>query len=51
MKHFVLILLFAFTSLSIAQGIDSTIVEKDSVIVEEQTPPVTQPTSPTASKW
>ncbi len=51
MKHFALILLFAFSSFSIAQEIDSTIVEKDSVIVEEQTPPETQPTSPTASKW
>lgn len=51
MKYFPLILLVAFSSLSIAQGNDSTIVEKDSIIVEEQTPPETQPTSPTASKW
>lgn len=51
MKYFALILLFAFSSLSIAQEIDSTIIEKDSIIVEEQTPPETQPTSPTASKW
>ncbi len=51
MKHFVLILLFAFTSLSIAQEIDSTVVEKDSVIVEKETPPETQPTSSAVSKW
>lgn len=51
MKHFALILLIAFSSLSIAQGIDSTIVEKDSIIVEEQTQPETAPTSPTVSKW
>ena len=51
MKHIPLILLFAFSSLSIAQEIDSVIVEKDSILVEEETPPVTQPTSSSVSKW
>jgi len=51
MKYFALILLFAFSSLSIAQEMDSVKVEKDSIIVEEETQPETQPTSPTATKW
>ena len=51
MKHFALILLFAFSSFSIAQEMDSTTVEKDSIIVKEDTQPETQPTSSTVSKW
>jgi len=51
MKYFALILLFAFSSLSIAQEIDSVAVEKDSIIVEEETQPETPSTSSTASKW
>jgi len=51
MKYFALILLFAFSSLSIAQEIDSVAVEKDSIIVEEETQPETPRTSSTASKW
>jgi hypothetical protein len=51
MKHFALILLFAISSLSIAQEMDSTLVQKDSIIVEEQTQPETPRTSSTASKW
>jgi hypothetical protein len=51
MKHFALILLFAWSSLMIAQEIDSSIVEKDSVVVEEQTtPPPTNPQS-SENKW
>ena len=51
MKHFVLILLFAFSSFSIAQEIDSVKVEKDSIIVQEETQPEAPPTSSTVSKW
>lgn len=51
MKHFVLILLFAFSSFSFAQGIDSVKIEKDTVIVEEETQSETQPTSSEQSKW
>ncbi|MCU0332931.1 MAG: hypothetical protein MUC75_06190 [Ignavibacteriaceae bacterium] len=51
MKHFPLILLFAFSSLSIAQEIDSVAVEKDSVVVKEQTaPPPSNPQS-SENKW
>jgi hypothetical protein len=50
MKYFALILLFAFSSLSIAQEIDSVAVEEYSIIVEEETQPETPPTSSTASK-
>ncbi|MCZ7612036.1 MAG: hypothetical protein M5T52_00405 [Ignavibacteriaceae bacterium] len=39
MKYFVVILLFAFCSFSIAQEMDSSKVEKDSVIVEQETQP------------
>jgi hypothetical protein len=51
MKHLFLALIFTFTSLSIAQGMDSVNVQKDSVIVKEET--MTQSTAPTSheSKW
>jgi len=39
MKHFFLVLLFTFTSLSLAQEIDSTVVKMDSTTVKEETKP------------
>lgn len=51
MKYFVLILLFAVSSFSIAQEMDSSKVEKDSVIVEQETQPEVPPTSSGPSKW
>ncbi len=51
MKHFALILLFAFSSFAIAQEMDSVKVEKDSIIVEEETQPEAPPTSSSPSKW
>jgi hypothetical protein len=51
MKYLLLVLILSFVSLSIAQGIDSVNVQKDSVIVKEETMP--QTTAPTSheSKW
>jgi len=51
MKHLFLVLIFTFASLSIAREIDSTIVQKDSIIVEEEKQPETSPTSTSVSKW
>jgi len=51
MKHLFLVLIFTFASLSIAREIDSTIVQKDSIIVEEEKQPETSPTSNSVSKW
>jgi hypothetical protein len=51
LKHFALILLFVFSSLSIAQEIDSVTVVKDSVVIKEQTaPPPSNPQS-SENKW
>jgi hypothetical protein len=51
MKHFLLVLFFTFTSLSLAQHIDSTVVKMDSTTVKEETKPeTTQPVS-SGSKW
>jgi hypothetical protein len=51
MKYLLLLLILSFVSLSIAQGIDSVNVQKDSVIAKEAT--TTQSTAPTSheSKW
>ena len=51
MKHLLIVIIFSFFSLSMAQEIDSANVKKDSVIVQEET--VTQTTAPTSheSKW
>jgi hypothetical protein len=51
MKYLLLVLILSFVSLSIAQGIDSVNVQKDSVIVKEET--TTQSTAPISheSKW
>ena len=51
MKHFLIALIFTLSTITIAQEIDSTVVEKDSIIVEEETIPAT--TTPTSheNKW
>jgi hypothetical protein len=51
MKHFLLVLIFTFTSLSLAQQTDSTTMKNDTVIVKEETQPQsTQPVSK-ENKW
>jgi hypothetical protein len=51
MKHCLLALIFTLSTITIAQEMDSTIVEKDSIIVEEENIPAT--TAPTSheNKW
>jgi len=51
MKHLLIALILTLSTITIAQEMDSTVVEKDSIIVEEETIPAT--TTPTSheNKW